>query len=440
VDKIKKLNIITGIVFFGFIIAIIYHYILGLVFHLGYPFNTFLWNPTAKFSDFTCIYQIFTKGDFNPYVQSNYLAAWFFPFGMLILYFFRLFPLFLSFILYYLIFIAYYLFYNYKNIKQNLTSKQNFNIFISFGVISLLSYPFLIEIDRGNIEMYVFLFTSLFVSFFIKEKYKISALMLAAAISIKLYPIVFLPLFIVKKRFKELFYCIGFVVLLTGASLFLMKESFLTNIIYCIKQMHMAINCAAINNNGLGYGVSLFSVVKFIIFWINDCFKLTFAQLNNSFINLPYFIYVFDPSLLNIVNKALKIFSFFSLIAGFCVTGYIIFVKQELWKKVFLLLVCMLFLTPVSADYKLIYLLIPMFLFINSESKLKTDWIYAVLFGLMLIPKNYIQFFALDYNHFNISVVLNPLILFVMSVIIVSEDFCLNKKNKKIPDLQSENI
>ena len=42
----------VNIILFGFVAAVIFHYIFGAYLKLGYPFNTFLFSQDDKFNDF----------------------------------------------------------------------------------------------------------------------------------------------------------------------------------------------------------------------------------------------------------------------------------------------------------------------------------------------------------------------------------------------------
>lgn len=431
-EKTKKLNIITGIVLAGFIIAVIYHFILGNVFHLGYPYNTFLFNPKVRFSDFTYNYQIFETLQFNPYVQWH-LPVNYFPFCMLTLYFFRLFPIIISFILYYAVVIAYFAFYNHKNISQDLPSNSRFTISSSFFIITFLSYPFIIMMDRGNNDSFIFIFLSLFIYFFTKEKYLKSALLLAIPIAMKAYPLIFIPLFLVKKKFKEAFYCLLLVFLLTFISLILAKGGLFANISWFLTKHMVFFNNTYIVGNGGMWGISLFSIVKFFIFWMNSCIKLFPHYINNFPFQFNSFIFSCSQSVMALVPKALNIYMPFALLSISAIAAYSVFIEKEFWKQILLLLVCSMIFPPLSTDAKLFNLYIPLWLFINSPNKSKKDFFYAICFGLMLIPKNYLQFIdPAGYNNFNISFVLNPLILIIMLITVIVEGFNLYIKNKNI--------
>ena len=70
----------------------------------------------------------------------------------------------------------------------------------------------------------------------------------------------------------------------------------------------------------------------------------------------------------------------------------------------------------VSADYKLIYALIPLLLFLNAEQHDGDDLFFAILFGVLLVPKAYHHPWS---NDVSISVLINPLIMFSGMVLIV---------------------
>ena len=108
-------------------------------------------------------------------------------------------------------------------------------------------------------------------------------------------------------------------------------------------------------------------------------------------------------------------------------SGYVFFIEKELWKKIMLLVSAALLLPHVSADYKLIYIFIPMYIFINLEKKSRFDLFYAVMFGLLLIPKDYYLFSKIvsdsTYSDISIAVVLNILIILAMSSVIIVDGF-----------------
>ncbi|HTW92111.1 MAG TPA: hypothetical protein VMH22_10430, partial [bacterium] len=113
-----------------------------------------------------------------------------------------------------------------------------------------------------------------------------------------------------------------------------------------------------------------------------------------------------------------------AVVAAILITGYVTFVERELWKRTALLVIAMLLLPPLSTEYKLIHLLIPLFLFVNSTEQSRADAIYALLFGLLLIPKDYYLFpksiSDSGVPDISIAIFLNPAIMLLMSSLIIA--------------------
>ncbi len=430
-EKIKKLNIITSIVLIGFITAVVYHYVLGTVFHLGYPHNTFLF--ALPFCDFYAnYYGFFPEPIFNPYLQfkqpSNY-----FPFAMLTLFLFRLIPYVFSFLFFYAITINYFVFYIYKNIKNDLPPNLHSKVIISTIILSFLTYPFLLLTQVGNNDFLIFIFISLSVYFFIKEKYILSALLLSLPIAMKAFALILIPLFIMKKKYKEVFYCLASVFLLTLISLILAEGGFMPNIIWFLsKHLPYYSQEYIIKDSGMVCNSSLFGVIKIIIYTFNDALKPSFISLG-SFIKLPILTYYSNADIYDIVSKALKFYLPVTALITLTTAVFVTVSKMELWKKILLLLICSVLFTPVASDNKLINLFIPLCLFLNSQNKSKADILYAILFGLILIPKNYLQFIIpTNCMHFDISVIINPIILLIMYLTVFIDEFYLRQKERSI--------
>jgi len=88
------------------------------------------------------------------------------------------------------------------------------------------------------------------------------------------------------------------------------------------------------------------------------------------------------------------------------------------------LVIAMLLLPQISADYKLINVFIPLFLFFNASSHSRLDWVYIVLFGLLLIPKDYYLLSKVISDagvaDISISVIINFVILVALLLLIIS--------------------
>jgi hypothetical protein len=247
--------------------------------------------------------------------------------------------------------------------------------------------------------MLIFLY--LFVYLYIKKKFIVCSFFLALAIAMKAFPAVFLVLFLGDKRYKEVFITIAIVIVLTLSSLMFFKEGFLANFNFMFSGFNYS-NYPQLchNNNIVQRGTSLFTLAKIYLIQSGQILS----------VNMPKFFGGYAK---------VVIASFFFLAA------YVMFIEKELWKKVMILVAVALLFPHVSSDYKLIYLFIPMFLFINSERKSSFDFFYIAVFGLLLIPKDYYIFPKIlsdsGYIDISMAIVLNILFLIGMIGMIMTE-------------------
>ncbi len=259
--------------------------------------------------------------------------------------------------------------------------------------------------DRGNFESLLFIFLLLFIFFYLKKRYAISAVILALAISTKLYPAILLVLFIPERKYREIALSLFTTVVITFMSLLFFKGGFLPNLSFLLEGANFGSNSlfaqfTSITSNTVQRGVTLLTLIKIFYFETGI---------------LPGFI----------KNHFLMIYMIVASMIGLFVLLYVIFLEKEMWKKVALLIFSMLLLPPISADYKLLYVFIPLFIFLNNKNSSRVDLLYLVLFGLMLIPKDYIFFTAVisdargSPHDISISVVINIFILIGMSVVIM---------------------
>lgn len=406
-DKSNKIIVISSIILAGFVFGVIYHYVLGFYLGLGDPFNTFLFAPNSAFCDFTKLVPFITK--FAPF-SSTSMWVNYFPLAYILLFPFtfiqnKLFG--------YLIFIAGFLtFWIFMNIKtfscKELGKIQNFrNIFI----ISTMCYPVLFVLDRGNFDMYLFIILALCVYAFKSEKYMLSAFLLAIENAIKPFPILFLFLFLYKKRYKEFFFSLILTGILVIGGFMVLKGNFFDQIVVLLKNL-MIVKSAYVyendNNFGMTHYTSLFPAVK-----------LLFCKRT-----LQPFISIFSVA---------KLYDYFMLF----VTGLTIFFtwkEKVFWKQIALLTCNMLMVPYIVGDYKLIFLIIPIWLFVNAKEKSRFDLAYAILFSLLLIPKNIIIVTHLASHtaspFFSLSIIINPLLMVSIFCLIIFEQF--RRKNQEL--------
>ena len=406
-NRRKKIQFLSLIVLIGFGFGVAYHYYFGTYWQQPYPQNTFLFVPSKHFSDF---YDVVRDGHtLSPYLE--YKSAQY-PFLAMLGYLFSLIPA--AYIVYALLIIIFFLLLSVTHLWVDNWLTSATPVFI----LTFLSYPILITIDRGNFESLVFIFLLSFMYFFTKERYFTSALFLSFAISMKLYPAILLVLFIPEKRVRELLICVVSTVAITLASLLCFRGGLLPNLAFLLHGSNIGANplfsqFTSLSSNMVQRGVSLFTFIKILSYSVG-----LFQGVKSSLFLTCYLIFAGALGILIVLS--------------------VVFIEKEIWKRVALLIFAMLLLPHISADYKLLHLFIPIYLLINSKHLSRFDILYLVAFALLLIPKDYYYFpnmvsdAAPGHVHdVSISTFLNILIMVIITLAIL-----INGLIQRIQNLQ----
>jgi len=396
-ERNSKIVAISLFILVGFLGSISYHYYEGHILGKPYPYNTFLFiqDGAVRFNDFFVSQLI---GDLNPYFNSVVSSAQF-PLVNIFYYLIALMPKYISLPLYLTI------------IPITLVSLTNLILWEGKKLslrkwlltlsITFLTYPFLFTLDRGNLEILLYMFLLLFLYFFIQENYLLSAIFLAFAVAMKVYPGVLFLLYVPKKRLRELAISIGITALLTFGSLALFKGGFIANFNFLVHGSNFSYKVLTSfvgPNNEVQRGVSLFTLFKIVFIETGWLAKINMAQF------------------LSIYIKA-------AALSFIPVAAYVVFIEKILWRQTALLVFAMLLLPQISADYKLLHVYLPMFLFIISDDRSRLDVFYLLIFSLLLIPKDYAYFPHVlsdaGTNDISISVIINIILMLLISVLII---------------------
>lgn len=384
--KENKTKLLVFILLAGFILSLVYHYIIGNYFHKGMPLNTFLFSTNDQFMDFV-----------NVYISK---LSVYFPFGNLIINIFCLIkPMNFSLLLFLLSSIIPIFYYFWKNLQGDSTITTITNTL----VFSLFSFPILFLLDRANFESFVFIFLILFVYLYQKGKFNYAIIPLSFAIAMKLFPAVFIILLFSDKKYKHILWTVLLVIGLTVGSSLILYGSITQYFHQLVNNTDFYTNNYVIGDGGFDFGNSLFGLIKCAIYSLHLGAGIPFL---------------------------LKPYSLLVLFLAGSISLYTIFIETQFWKQIALLVFMMNLLPHVSADYKLVYLFIPLFLFINSkidnsqtefvskkrflDDDNKLDYLYVILFGLLLIPKNY-RLFSNLYD----GVYLDPILMISISYLII---------------------
>jgi hypothetical protein len=401
-DREDKIALAMLVIVVGFVASVIYHHVLAAWFGLGYPYNTPLFSPGDSFSDYTNYIRL--NRDLNPYLgTSASFASTYYPLTNLVFYLFSLrsgtgqtaaMPV----GLYSLLFALALVWFSSVYLKAD----DHWRYLTRVFVFSFMTYPVLFALDRGNIETLLLILLLAFIYFFQRRRFWISSVFLALAIAMKLYPLFLLVLFVPEKKYREIGFTVALSVVLTIACLMCFKGGFLANLRFLLTgaNVHTFYYDAFVGyNNLVQRGVSLFTVIKVLLIETGGIAGVDMARLMSCYVVL-------------------------AAAAAVLVAAYVIFIERELWRMVGLLVFAVLLLPTRSADYRMILLLIPLFLFFNAAEQSRADVFYALLFALLLIPKDYYllpKTLSDDGAHdISIAVFLNPAIMMLMSSMIMA--------------------
>lgn len=397
-EKSQKVTLLASIVLIGFIFGVIYHYILGYYMHLKEPYNTFLFGSPSVLCDFWGSF-IYLK-DFTPYKNVNPFTVYFPLSYILTLPFIWTKNIIGSYLLFASGFVIFLTTMNIKYFKcEKLTLIQNFQNIL---ILTTASYPVLYLIDRGNFDLVMFVLFGLFIFAFKSEKYALAAVLLALQNACKPFTFLFLLLFLFKKKFKETFLSIILTTILIFGGFMLFKGGLYNQITMFIKDIawYKHIYVYLNNNNGLDHSSSLFPALKLIFVKFHAVPLISLQALDKIYICLCW------------------------ILTG--ITMFFVWREKTFWKQI-TLLICNMLLTPYSTyAYKLVFLFLPIWLFVNENKQSKFDFAYMLLFGLLFIPKNVLINFpnlnqAINPPMFSLEIFINPLLLLLLSGLIVFE-------------------
>lgn len=401
-DSNKKIETIFKIVFWGFIAAFLYHFVMQKIFlSKDYPLNTFLFLPSDRFNDLYNL--LIVCKNLNPYFEpfflgnSNYL-----PFANILIWVLSMFSKQIALAVFILVVSALIYFFTYNSLPKAFSNLKKHKYAF---VISFLNYGYWFCVDRANFELIVAVLIMAFLFFYTKGKTHLSTVFLAMAAATKIYPIIFIILFLSEKKYKEVSLAILYTVAFILFPLFLQHGSFIDNLNFIFNGFELDTNSSSFagafedKGNYLLQGTSFFSALKILNI------KLSLG-LNNML--TKYFIMV--------------------AIIALGVIYYTIFIEKSTWRKVTLFTSLLLILPHISFDYKFIHILFCVYLYINEKKEEENNKIdykkVTIIFGLLLIPKSYFYFNKIMTTTTGkmdvpFSTLLNPILIIVLCFIII---------------------
>jgi len=394
----EKIRFSLKVVLAGLGLALLLNIFLsGFVLKAHYPQNTFLFRPWLVYSDF---YEFVENGDMNPYLggapngRPNFpemprLVSNYPPFPHLLAWGFALLSSDAGFVLYLLLCLGFVFLSSCRELRVPSQARTVLNA----AGLGLASYPFLFLLQRGNMEIFNYIFVYFFAMSFNAGRTGIAALWLGAACAFKPFALPLFVLYLIRGRRKEGVIGLAATALLTFAALLPMHGS-------------MADNLRALAANGAGYAK------LYVVGPEGLSFGHTIYGLLRIIGGLFSGVYPGNAS-----EAFMKWYMAGALCAGAALAWFALRAKQ-FWQSLFLLTAAGICLPYVSFDYRLLLLLVPFFHFINSPQAGPGDKTYCLLFSLLFIPKSYWYFW---HSEITLNAALNPLLIAALCALIARD-------------------
>jgi hypothetical protein len=357
-----RVGLLALVVLAGTWLSTIFHYVQGFYLGLPYPYNSFLFIPSDHFMDF-----------FNDYkAAQQYLAGTsstitYTPFAHTVMSLLTLMPKWWAFGLIASVFVCTMVF----MLGRFYVSDPGTPLATRLGqlfVLLAMSYPVLFALDRGNQEMLVFVLLFWFFYFyFVKRRTWLGVAFLTAAIAMKIYPAVFLVLLIADRRFREAA-CgvVGTALAWLGGAMVVGQWS---------GRGTVAVLRSTVDTLAGGHGTYMLGMEA--VGHRNSLWNVTVLMQNIS-------------ATADRIPGLVRPYAAFALLLFVVLSAYVVFVEREPWRRVALLTVAMLLLPYLTGAYNLIHLFLPIMLFVNTGRSGRFDRTYAILFGLLLVPLDYL--------------------------------------------------
>ena len=368
----------------------------------------------GKFDDF---FNNFHFGRILPNPKESYMMS---PF---LIAFFKIVPTkfkFIQFLIF--IFSSLYIYYN---------SLKKYKIKKIYIILFFLSYPILFSISRGNIDLLASSFLIIFIFNFLKSDLDKSLKFLLISILLKPTNLLFIFLFkfnFLIKNFKLLF--IFFIVNLL--CILIVSFDVIEYITNYFKMLSNYKDAYVIGGGGSLFNNSSWGFYKWYSLNISFSGNNFFEALSAPQV-LPYGVYTEAIDAikyyLNYFNKISLIFIAISIVLNYLT-------KNNYLKIIIITLTTILF-SPISADYRLINILIIFLILINDFEMISIAKIYKyfmiLVLSIVIIPKHFISFWVQSPYEFvpmTINSLINPLMLLI--ALIISYLFVFKEKTTKV--------
>jgi hypothetical protein len=386
---VDPVALVALIVLVGTSVAIAYHYVMGAYLGLGEPYSTFLFSPGDHFMDYFNVYR--QAQEFKPGVSSNMVYS---PLLHLVMTVLNLVPAWVGFVAMTAAFVATLAALLWKWTLRRIGSPVVRVMYVA--TLGLLAYPVLFALDRGNLEMLVFIMLAAFFYLYYWRRSPYAWVALSLAVAAKYYWITLVVLLLLDRRIRQAVACVlgALVVTVTAAVVIGLLSGY--GVGGVIDGLSTTLAGHVEGAGGLGvaaYGHSLWAWVILLIHWSGQTLSLAGVQR----------IYLLGVAV------------FMLLVVRRLMRG-----DLADWQKATALVACTLVLPYESKDYTLVHLLLPLSLFAAAWPTGRRAWLSAVLFGLLLIPLDYVYLEVVDWRpNVSTAVLVYPLLLLGLVVVVL---------------------
>jgi hypothetical protein len=404
----QRLHSVCMVMIVGMIAGTLFHAHQWVVEWAGYPWSTMLAKPEIRFSDF---YDVLTSAEHrDPY------SGWaiYFPLTYVLFYPLTFFaPTVACAVLFFVTVAA--LGIGLVALVKPATRGWRQSLSAA-GILLGCSYPVWFCIDRGNIELVLLLLIGVFLYAYQRSHYCLGLIFLIPAICLKMYPAVFLTLFLAKGNLRYAFTAMLVVALLSGGSLWWFCRGPMESLALWQGNLHKFEMLYVIGDGEMGGSASMWNVAK--LAW-------SYASLvEATWLQKPL------PSPEETISQLkymLRIYSVAMLALCGLVAWFVAFVEKEFLRKAALLFLLMITAPPAGADYKLVHAVGAVTALIMASGYRAGDPLPLILTAALHCPKKY-WFFPnvitdMGTTDCSLGVAINPILIWAAAGFLIYQGF-----------------
>ncbi len=280
---------------------------------------------------------------------------------------------------------------------------------VAMAVVMVLSAPSLFMIDRGNYLMISVIFLLLWAVFEDSGRETPAAVFLGLCAAVKIYPVLIILFYLLVKKYKQFFIAVAVAAVTTIVPFLTFKHDIISNA------------------KGFIGGLVSFSASN------QQIVEMNYGYFNVGLTGLISYLIYYTPigSIVFALGRRKLWFGIGALLVIICML--LLRKEKALWKRVYILTVLMIYLTPNSYLYNSSYLIAPVVVMLLSQDDennkfVKSDVVYALVSALLLVPKAY---YYVDYKcRVGVNVLIDGLLYLFILLYFIVETMVRRKKQK----------